>query len=276
MDIQQLTTAEQLQRYAQWVTERSHGSLWQSLDWKQYQEALEREVRIYAALEDDQIVASALVVIDRTTFGLSTWDIPRGPLWGVTSDKKSSTQERLINYIIADAKTDKCISLYLSPTEEWDTDTCHLSLVTCHSNRHEQPEATRIIDLIASEDEILAQMKPKGRYNIKVAQKHGVRIEESKDVTAFHTLTTLTGNRDRFTTLSKKQYQTFLEQIPDSFLLLAYPSSQDLSPGSSPEAIAGLLGVVHGDVGIYYYGASDHAHRAIMAPYALQLSLIHI
>src|SRR5882762_5324797 len=37
---------------------------------------------------------------------------------------------------------------------------------------------TRCIDLRPSEAEILAQMKPKGRYNIAVARRHGVSIIE--------------------------------------------------------------------------------------------------
>ena len=39
------------------------------------------------------------------------------------------------------------------------------------------PEHTLILDLDKTEDEILAQMKPKGRYNIQVAKKHGVVVE---------------------------------------------------------------------------------------------------
>src|SRR2546430_10105645 len=37
---------------------------------------------------------------------------------------------------------------------------------------------TRCIDLRPSEEAILAQMKPKGRYNIHVAQRHGVSVVE--------------------------------------------------------------------------------------------------
>ena len=43
-----------------------------------------------------------------------------------------------------------------------------------------------------------------------------------------------------------------------------YPLTADRSP------IAGLLGVNWNKAGIYYYGASSYAHRASMAPYALQ------
>ena len=39
-----------------------------------------------------------------------------------------------------------------------------------------EPRNTLCIDLRASQEAILAQMKPKGRYNIRVAQRHGVSV----------------------------------------------------------------------------------------------------
>src|SRR6266513_5323255 len=46
------------------------------------------------------------------------------------------------------------------------------------ADRYLEARDTRCIDLRPSEEEILAQMKPKGRYNIHVAHKHGVSITE--------------------------------------------------------------------------------------------------
>ncbi|MDD5415504.1 MAG: peptidoglycan bridge formation glycyltransferase FemA/FemB family protein [Candidatus Daviesbacteria bacterium] len=42
-----------------------------------------------------------------------------------------------------------------------------------------------IVDLTKSEEELLKKMHPKTRYNIKVAQKHRVRVEERRDDEAF-------------------------------------------------------------------------------------------
>ena len=144
-----------------------------------------------------------------------------------------------------------------------------------------------MIDLTKSEEEILAQMHQKGRYNIKVAEKHGVMIERSDDIDAFYALMTKTSERDRFGKHSKKHYETMLKHLPGAFLLIAFkdpPPPQEEALGlpavvrlrrtkagvEGKKSIAGLIGVIWKNQGIYYYGASSHTDRALMAPYALQ------
>lgn len=282
MSIRLLTSTDDLARYDAWVRQHPHGSLWQSLAWKAYQEALGREVRIYVDEQDGAITASALVTIDRTAGGLSVWEMPRGPLgqWKMENGKwtirknEPGAEEKLRERIFADAKADRCLTVYLSP--QTPLLTTHHSLLT--SPRHIHPVATRIIDLTQSETAILVQMKPKGRYNIGVAERHGVRVEESDDVEAFYALLKTTAVRDRFRPPARSSYKAFLASIPGSFLLIArHPDAAIREP------IAGLIGVIWPSVplaptercagvhtGIYYYGASSHEHRALMAPYALQ------
>ncbi len=254
MAIRLLVTAEDLALYNEWIQKQPEGTLWQSLEWKTYQEAIGRTVRIYVDIHAEKISGSALVVIDRTTGGYTTWDIPRGPIGSSALD--------LLTKIIADAKQHKCLSIFLSPASDF-----HSPIPTQQSARHEQPEATRILDLTLSEEDLLKQMHPKGRYNTKVAEKNGVRVDESADIDAYAKMASLTAKRDGFRGGSTKRYKAFLETISGSFLLLAY------APSTEPP-IAGLIGVMHGKTAIYYYGASDHAHRALMAPYLLQWEAI--
>ncbi len=225
--------------------------MWQSLEWKEYQEALGRQTRLYGVLENDEIVASALVVIDRTSFGLSAWDIPRGPI---------GDGAPLLGTIVGDAKKDACLALTYSPLEPI------MIAGSTVSGRHEQPEATRIVDISKDDESILAQMHQKGRYNIKVAQKNGVSVRQSQEIQAYYDLMKQTGERDRFGIKPLSHYKAFLERLPGTFLLLAY---KDETP------IAGLLGCIYGNAGIYYYGASSHEYRAFMAPYLLQWEAIH-
>ncbi len=151
------------------------------------------------------------------------------------------------------------------------------------SPRRIYAEATRILDLTKSDDEILSGMHPKGRYNIGVARKHGITVRKGsvKDIDAFYELLMSTGNRDGFKISQKSHYMRFLTDLDGSFILMAHHEGR---------AVAGLIGVtsppaplrarrgenipVHEGrqekTGIYYYGASSYEHRHLMAPYLLQ------
>jgi lipid II:glycine glycyltransferase (peptidoglycan interpeptide bridge formation enzyme) len=193
-------------------------------------------------------------VIDKTIFGYSVWDIPRGPLW--TNEESVLC---LLERIVDDARKEKCMEVYWSPFGNWQ-----LAIGNWQSShRSIYPTATRILDLALTEEELLQQMHPKGRYNIKVAEKAGVntRMGSVDEIDVFYELLQSTGNRDGFTILPQSRYQAFLECHAHSFLLIA---EHDKKP------IAGLIGVKWNTQGIYYYGASDHSSRALMAPYGLQ------
>ena len=302
VSIKQLSSEKDYALYAEWIANHPEGNLWQSLQWKRYQEALGKEVRIYIEEESADIVASALVVIDTTTGGYSTWEVPRGPL---TNGKLRMENGQLFDFIIDKARKERCVCLYISPISKFSIiNSCpehsrrdQLSI----AKRHVHPQATRIIDLTQSEEDILKQMKPKGRYNIKVAQKHGVTIERSTDIDAYHALAVETAQNQGLATPSKAKYEHFLQDIEGSSLFLAYkepspgsrlrsfgasdgqagsgPESRQLvgpgpGPGPEKEPIAGALSLTWGNQGIYYYGASKSAHRATMAPYLLQWEMM--
>lgn len=254
MRIFTLNSGEDVKRYDTWIHARSHGSLWQSLERKKYVEACSKTTKIYIAEDDGgNIAASALVIIDRTTGGFSVWDIPRGPLWKAGNEKFVPA---LLEAIVSDARKDQCIAIYLSTMGTLPV--CTLPLRP--SSRRIHAEATRILDLAQSEDQILASMHQKARYNIKVAQKHGIEIAEG-DIDAFYSLLKGTGGRDGFKISQKSHYAHFLHDLDGSFVMMAKHEGKP---------VAGLIGTMWNGTGFYYYGASSYEHRHLMAPYLLQ------
>ena len=279
--IRLITTEVDLKKYREWVHSHPQGSLWQSLERKRYLEACGKTVRIYVAGDEQKtIVASALVSIDRTTGGFSTWEIARGPLVSEKLKVESGKYQEFLNLIVADAKKEKCIALYLSPTEKIVAFNFPLST----SRRRIHAEATRILDLTQSEDQLLAGMHSKGRYNIGVAKKHGVEIHQgsAKDIDAFYALLKSTGGRDGFKILQKSHYERFLTNLKGSFILMAKHQGKPIAgligvmwpPSSSPTLLHCGGEGSHTRTGIYYYGASSYEHRHLMAPYLLQWEAI--
>ncbi len=132
-----------------------------------------------------------------------------------------------------------------------------------------QPENRIWIDLTKSEDEILAQMKSKGRYNIKVARRHGVKIEVSNNpqenqIDEFYQLYRETAKRAKFS-YRGKNYFNELAKLPLIRLYLARYHENTL---------AAAMVVFYEGMASYLYGASSNEERQVMAPYLMHWQII--
>ncbi len=234
-----------------WKTNKRR-NLWQHPLWAAFQSAVQRKVFL---LEADG--ASALLVKHELPLGFCWLECPRGPLF---KDKKGLLQ--ILIEIRETAKKQKAIFVRLSPFEGLKTKDYGLR----DSQYDHQPQTSLILDLDQSEEDILKQMKPKGRYNIKVAQKHEVTVKPSVDVDTFYHLLSTTGFRDKFGIHPKSYYRKMLQAMPEN--------AQLLLAACNGEVIAGGFFVYLDEWGIYYYGASAETYRNVMAPYLIQWEAI--
>jgi lipid II:glycine glycyltransferase (peptidoglycan interpeptide bridge formation enzyme) len=146
-----------------------------------------------------------------------------------------------------------------------------------------QPPDTVILDLGYEEESLLAAMKAKTRYNIGLAAKKGVRVEEggAADLPAWYELYRETARRDRITLHSYDYYRRQFE------FAQAGGGAAGQEPGMQTEMklllarhegdlLAGILLAVHGRAATYLYGASSDAKRNLMPAYALQWEAIRL
>lgn len=132
---------------------------------------------------------------------------------------------------------------------------------------------TAVIDLEKSFDSILSEMKPKWRYNIRLAEKKWIKVLEvdknDENIWLFYNLMIETTSRDWFNGNSFQYYKDFLLSIDESKLLLSYIDD---------EVISAWIFTYIWDIAIYYYWAStsDKKYRNLMAPYLLQWTAIKI
>jgi lipid II:glycine glycyltransferase (peptidoglycan interpeptide bridge formation enzyme) len=132
------------------------------------------------------------------------------------------------------------------------------------SHQTVQPPRTILVDLRGTEDEILARMKQKTRYNIRLATRHDVTIVASEDTGIFSRMMEITGERDAFSIHAGDYYQRafrLFSRTGNVRLLLALY-------GGTP--IAGLMVFTRGPRAWYLFGASTDEHREVMGPYLLQ------
>ncbi len=130
---------------------------------------------------------------------------------------------------------------------------------------------TALIDLEKTEDEILALMKPKWRYNIRLSERKWVVVKiynkTDKNIKIFYDLILETTSRDNFFWNSFEYYKTFLKTLDNSKLILAEFEGK---------IIAWWIFIFDKTVSIYYYWAStsDKKYRNLMAPYLVQWEAI--
>lgn len=127
-----------------------------------------------------------------------------------------------------------------------------------------QPPRTILVDLSASNEDLLSRMKQKTRYNLRLAQKKGVQVEHSADLASFYRLMKVTGQRDVFAVHDQAYYQQaydlFAPKGQCALLLASFES----------ELLGGLMVFIQGQRAWYFYGASASQRRDLMAPYLLQ------
>ncbi|MCP4168314.1 MAG: peptidoglycan bridge formation glycyltransferase FemA/FemB family protein [Chloroflexi bacterium] len=134
------------------------------------------------------------------------------------------------------------------------------------SSRDIQPQTTVWLDLAADEDTLLARMKQKWRYNVRLAARKGVTVREgaAADLATFAKLMETTGQRNEFGVHAAAYYRRFWElfsQEGNAVLLIAEHEQQML---------AALMVATAGNKAYYLYGASSNVRRNLMPGHVLQ------
>ncbi|MEW5762353.1 MAG: peptidoglycan bridge formation glycyltransferase FemA/FemB family protein [Bacillota bacterium] len=134
-----------------------------------------------------------------------------------------------------------------------------------------QPRYVFRLDLSPSEEEILAAMKHKTRYNIRLAERKGVQVRagrDREDLKVFYALLKETAARDNFRIRS----YPYFEAIWDLFVV---PGTARIFLATyEGEVIAGTLAFRCGDRVWYLYGASGNRYRNVMPNHLLQWTMI--
>jgi lipid II:glycine glycyltransferase (peptidoglycan interpeptide bridge formation enzyme) len=119
-----------------------------------------------------------------------------------------------------------------------------------------QPEHTAVVDLGGGEAAVLARMRPKGRYNVRLAERRGVVVEAVADVPVaaarLARLCAATERRQGIVLPSAGHLRLVLTALPGASALLASVDG---------EVVAGALVVPFAGEAVYLYGGSTSQHR---------------
>lgn len=134
---------------------------------------------------------------------------------------------------------------------------------------------TVLIDLSASEEEMLTWMKPKTRYNIRLSEKKGVtvRVGTLDDLPMLYKMYAETSVRDGFVIRDEGYYMTVWKSFMANFETFKHsnlPTCQPLIAEVEGEPVAAIFLFLFAGRAYYVYGMSRDAHREKMPAYLLQ------
>ena len=237
----------------------------QSFEWGEIKRAIGWTPRRLLLEEEGQARVAALLLRRETPFlGAPVLYVPKGPL---LAEDRPACLETALAMLEKEARRERAIFIKVDPDIAAE-DVAPEVLRRRGWRRGEdvQFRNTILVDLQADEETLLSRMKPKTRYNIRLAERRGVRVRvgTTADLEAFYELYRETGRRDGFLTRPYPYYRqvwrTFLEAGWGHLLLAEHEG----------DLLAGLFLLHFGPIAWYMYGASSGRKREHMPNHLLQ------
>lgn len=205
---------------------------------------------------DARTVAQALVLrrpVPATPLGLGY--TPKGPILDWRDEDTAAAVLRALTEV---ARALRLLFLKIDPDVSPDEEVGQSILRALqHQGWRFSPQQiqfrnTVLVDLSGEEEDLLARMKSKWRYNIRLATRRGVRVREgtAADLPTFYALYEETAQRDGFLirpyTYYEHTWRHFLARGMAALLLAEWEG----------ETVAGLMLFLFGKRAWYMYGAS--------------------
>ncbi len=257
MDIVKISDKKKLNDF---VGAQKHSQFLQAWQWGEFHKIVSENVFRVGVEDGGKLIAAATIIKKALPMGKKYFYCPRGPI----IDKSQTPNPKQIIELLCDtikqiAQEEEAMFLRFDPTFQI---TNYQLPITKTINI--EPDQTLILNLEKSEQELLKGMHSKTRYNIKLAQKRGVKIVEagSDRFEEFWQLMCQTGERDNFRTHGISYYKEMLKADND-FIKLFFAEYKG-------KPISSIIAAFFGDTATYAHGASSSEDRNVMAPYLLQ------
>ncbi len=224
-----------------------------------------------AILRDgDQILGGARALKQAFSNEYSFYYLPEAPVLPPDPDDAQQVFEATLNYLDARRQKESTTISHVRIEPRWLSMPGFITGYRTGRNWLE-PRDTLHIDLSLDEAGLLARMKPKGRYNIRLAQRHGVTIVQRNPVDAIESFIEI--HRDT------AKRQDMRGEDPERLRELAQTLSVDnrgllMLAMLDDQPVAAALLVFFGDRATYLFGGSLNSQRQVMAPYLMHYEAI--
>lgn len=266
-------------------------NLFQSDAWADFQAGLKRKSWVVKGDNVQGLVLKYPLYKDKYYFFS-----PRGPI--MTKGAKLQDLKLFLRKVEALAKEENAVFYRIEPyvLDQADIYKFGFRKIARHAPVSQQfsPENTLVLDISQSEDKVLAQMKPKWRYNINLASRKDIKVREGKgseDIKIFYELTKEMEKRGGYQGHEYDYYKKMFEVLgcgnnkeqrdpstrttrksvgmtEGDDILKLFIAEHEGKP------LAAILVSYFGQVATYLHGASGNEKRELMPTYALQWTAI--
>lgn len=271
-----LRTIEQREPWDQFISQHPNGHFLQSWGWGELKASAGwHPLRLALWDTQEQHIVAAAQVLRRTVAHVPLRAghlayIPKGP---VLDWSQPLLCDALFSQLNAQLRSQGALTLRIELAQDTSNQYIKDQLASLQFRPAPtiQPLRTIMLDLTADEETLLAHMKEKWRYNVRLAERKGVSVRVAQtveDVQSWYKLLQTTRERDQFGIHTLDYYlQAWRIFVPrnQGRLLLAECNGQ---------LLAGIFVGLLGKQAIYLYGASSNEQRQLMPNYLLQWQAI--
>lgn len=254
----------------------NNGSFLQSWQWGEFQKKTGHHITRTAVTENGVIVLCAVIIRQELPLRKHYLYIPYGPVMVRDGANAQDVFSFFVQNVRERLATNTTLFIKAEPNEYFPFDMKNAGFI--RSEKDVQATETMVMDLACSEEDLLARMKQKTRYNIRLAERKEVHIvsiaDEHEAKKIFLSLLADTAQRNGFRLHPQKHYNEMMRMFldadakPHNFalrLIFACHKKEVLA--------AGLVGFF-GSRATYLHGASSDKHKDYMAPYLLHWEII--
>ena len=247
----------------------------QSWEWGEFRQKTGVEIIRLGSYKNNRLIETAQFTLHPLPF--TKWSVGYFPKGNIPS-------KEMLTHLLTIGKQHNCIFIKLEPNVQKNTkekkDRSLNILISqyphiCLSPHPLFTSYSFYLDLTKSEEELFSSLYPKTRYNIRLAQKHKVTVQEETNNKAFDTyldLTFETTKRQKFYAHDRK-YHYFMWETLKSSGIAHLLTAQYLHDGKKYTLASWIVFLFH-DVLYYPYGASNSQFRNVMASNLLMWEVI--
>lgn len=264
MDLRPITKAQKAQY------NRAVDHVIQSWEWGEFRQSLGLRLLRYGLYENGKLTRAFELTLHKIPFTSSfVGYLPKGPF----------PDAELAESLAQVGKTHKCAFIKIEPNIAEGKSEAILDSRFLPSPKPLFTQYNYLLDLDQSEEALLKKMHQKTRYNIKVAQKHGVTVEERTDDEAleihlqlYFETTIRQGYHGHDKNYHRKVWQTLTKANMARVLIAFYTP-----PGENkPIPLCSWMLFNFKNILYYPYGGSSESYKNVMAPTLLAWEAIKI